>query len=44
MGLPDAGWAQEDHILAALDEAELVQALNLLAAQRRLEGGQRQVA
>jgi hypothetical protein len=30
--LPDARRAQEDDILAALDEAELVQALDLLAA------------
>ena len=34
----DAGRPEEDHILAALDEAELVQALDLLAAQRRLKG------
>jgi hypothetical protein len=35
--LPDAGRAEEDHILPALDEAELVQALHLVAAQRRLK-------
>ena len=35
--LPDAGRAEEDHILPALDEAELVQALDLLAPQRRLK-------
>jgi hypothetical protein len=35
--LADPGWSEEDHILAAFDEAELVQALDLLAAQRRLK-------
>src|SRR5690606_13609917 len=36
--LPDARWSEEDHVLPALDEAELVQALDLLAANRGLEG------
>ena len=35
--LADARRPEEDHILAALDEAELVQALDLLAPQRRLK-------
>ena len=35
--LADARRPEEDHILAALDEAELVQTLDLLAAQRRLK-------
>lgn len=38
MRLADAGRAEEDHILGALDEAELVQTLDLLAPQRRLKG------
>src|SRR5262245_55029716 len=38
VGLPDPRRAEEDDILAALDEAELVQTLDLLAAQRRLKG------
>jgi hypothetical protein len=37
MRLPDAGWAEEDHVLPALDEAEGVQALDLLALHARLE-------
>src|SRR5690606_33872484 len=36
--LPDARRSEEDHVLPALDEAELVQALDLLAAGRGLEG------
>jgi hypothetical protein len=38
MGLSDPRRAQEDHVLLALDEAELVQALDLLALDRGLEG------
>src|SRR5689334_16267673 len=34
----DAGRPEEDHILASLDEAELMQTFNLLAPQRGLEG------
>src|SRR5581483_2661232 len=37
MRFADARRPQEDDILAALDEAELVQALHLLPTQRRLE-------
>src|SRR5437899_2082876 len=33
----DAGWSQKDHTLAALDEAELVQALHLLPPEGRLK-------
>src|SRR5690606_30847614 len=36
--LADARRSEEDHVLPALDEAELVQALDLLAADRGLEG------
>jgi hypothetical protein len=32
------GGASEDHVLGALDEAELVHALELLTTQRRLKG------
>ena len=38
--LADPRWPQEDHILPSLDEAELVQALDLLALDARLEIGQ----
>src|SRR5271165_1076216 len=38
MSFADAGRSEEDHVLAALDEAELVQALDLLALDRGLEG------
>jgi len=38
MRLTDSGRAEEDDILAALHEAELVEALHLLAAQRGLNG------
>ena len=38
MCLPDAGRTEEDHILPTLDEAEVMQALNLLPPQRGLEG------
>jgi hypothetical protein len=38
MGLAHARRPEEDDVFAALDEAELVQALDLLAAERRLEG------
>jgi hypothetical protein len=37
MRLPDAGWAQEDHILATLDEAQLVEAFDLLTPERGLK-------
>src|SRR6185436_20141459 len=36
--LADAWWPEEDDILAALDEAELVQAFDLLPSQRGLKG------
>src|SRR5690606_12015885 len=36
--LADARRSKEDHILAPLDEAELVQAFDLLATERRLKG------
>ena len=36
--LSDARGPQEDHVLLALDKAELVQALELLALDRGLEG------
>lgn len=36
--LAGAGRSQEDDILPALDEAELVQAFELLAPERRLKG------
>ena len=35
---PDAWWAEQDHVLAAVQEAELVQALDLLALDAGLEG------
>src|SRR5690606_15752082 len=38
MCFPDARRSEQDHVLPALDEAELVQALDLLAADRGLEG------
>jgi hypothetical protein len=38
MRFADARRRQEDDILVALDEAELVQAIHLLAAHGRLEG------
>ncbi len=37
VGLADAGWAEEDDVFLALDEAELVEALNLLMLDRGLE-------
>jgi hypothetical protein len=38
VGLPHTGWAEEDDVLPALDEAELVEALDLPALDRGLEG------
>ncbi len=38
VGLADARGSEEDHVLAPLDEAELVQTLDLLALDRGLEG------
>jgi hypothetical protein len=38
VSLADAGRPQEDDVLTALDEAELMQALDLLALDRGLEG------
>ena len=38
MGLTDTGRPEEDNIRAPLDEAELVQAFDLLTTQRGLEG------
>ena len=38
MGLADAGRTEEDDVFSPLDEAELVEALHLLATERRLEG------
>src|SRR5689334_24186140 len=38
MRCADARWPEEDHILAALDEAEFVQTLDLFAAKRWLKG------
>ena len=38
MSLPDPGRPEQDHVLAAIDEAELVQALDLLALDAGLEG------
>jgi hypothetical protein len=35
--LPDAGRSEKDHVFTALYEAELVQALDLLATHRRLK-------
>src|SRR5689334_21131865 len=35
--LADARWAEEDHVLFALDEAERVQAVDLLPFDRRLK-------
>ena len=37
MCFPDARWARENHILLALDEAERVEAVDLLAFDRRLK-------
>ena len=37
VGLADAGWAEEDDVLLAFNEAERGQALDLLALQGRLE-------
>jgi hypothetical protein len=37
VGFADTGRAQEDHVLLALDEAQAVEAVNLLALQGRLE-------
>src|SRR3954467_10089292 len=33
-----AGWAEQHHVLLALDEVKLVQTFDLLALDRRLEG------
>ena len=38
VGFPDARWPEENDILASLDEAERVQAIDLLALDRRLKG------
>jgi len=38
MGFTDAGWPEEDDVLVALDEAELVEAVDLFALDRGLEG------
>jgi hypothetical protein len=38
MGLPDTGRAQEDHVFLALEEAELMETLDLLSLDRRLKG------
>jgi hypothetical protein len=37
VGLAHAGWAEQHHVLLALDEAECVQALDLLALHTRLK-------
>ena len=37
MGLTDTGWAEEDHVLLVLQEAELVQGVDLLALDGGLE-------
>jgi hypothetical protein len=37
MRLAGAGRSQEDHILATLDETELVQTFDLLTTKRRAE-------
>ena len=38
VGLPDPGRAEQDHVLASIDEAELVQAVDLFALDAGLEG------
>src|SRR5689334_1231794 len=38
MGLAHTWWAQEDDVFPPLDEAELVETLELLLPERRLEG------
>src|SRR5579863_2954200 len=38
MGFAYAWWSEEDHVLAALDEAQFVQTLDLVTLDRGLEG------
>ena len=38
VSLPDPGRAEQDHVLLSVQEAELVQALDLLALDAGLEG------